>query len=197
MASSPTFAEAVDPYLRDDETVVTGAVLDGGWLAVTSRRCLVYDAGADRLRAVQRTDVTGVERAVDSPGYLVWVPRLFVYGLVAVGVGWGARRVGRTLSTGLSGASDVAAFRSMLALVGLFRRGVVVFGHVALAGGLLLVLAAVGLGAHWYRSRRPAVAVETVDGTLRVPGTAREVDAATADLRGALGDRPAPGTLFG
>lgn len=197
MARPSAFDEAVDPYLEADERVAAGAVLDGGWLALTSRRCLVYAADEDGLRAVRRTEVTGVERVVTSAdAHLARVPRLAVYGLTSVGVGIGARRVGRTFAAGLAGTGDAPAFGPVLQLLGLFRTGVAVLGRLGLAAGALLLLAAVGLVLLWYRSRRPAVAVETVDGTFLVAGTDREVSAAVDDLRDALGDRPDPGSLF-
>ncbi|MFB6157342.1 MAG: hypothetical protein ABEJ34_05830 [Haloferacaceae archaeon] len=197
--SSPEFESAVAPYLHDDEAVDVGVVLDGGWLAITSRRCLAYAADEDRLRAVDRAEVVGVERSVTSAeDALARAPRLFVYGLVAVGVGVGTRRVAETLAVDLTGAGtgSVPAVGSVLALVGLFRRGMTALGRVALAVGALLVLGSVALAAYWYRSRRPVVVVETVDATVEVPGTDEEVATAVADLRGALGDRPDPADLL-
>lgn len=194
---SPEFDDAVDPYLRDDERVVAGGVLDGGWLALTPDRCLVYAADEDRLRAVHRADVTGIERTVvataGNPGRAL---QLSVYGLVAVGAGLGADRVSATLSTGLDGTADVPAVGSVLALVDLVRTGLTALGWIARGVGLLLVVGAVALGVRWYRSRRPTVVVETVEGPVRVSGTAGEVDALLADVGEALGDRPDPGTLF-
>lgn len=197
MAPSPEFEDAVDAYLRDGERVVAGAVVDGGWLALTPDRCLVYAADEDRLRAVERVDVTGVDRTVvAADGGLGYAVRLSVYGLVAVGAGVGADRVSATLSTGLAGTADVPAVGSILAVLGLVRTGLTALGWIARAAGVLGLLAAVVLGVRWYRSRRPAVVVETVEGPVSLAGTGAEVDALLADLREALDDRPDPGALF-
>ncbi|MFB6304637.1 MAG: hypothetical protein ABEH47_05680 [Haloferacaceae archaeon] len=191
------FDAAVAPYLRDDEEVTAGLVLDGGWVALTTRRCLVYVAGEDRLRAVDRTELVGVERSTTSArGALVRAPRLVVYGLVAAGVGVGTRRVAGTLAVDTSGTGDVPAVGSVLGLVDLLRRGMLALGRVSLLVGALLVVAAVALVGYWYRSRRPAVVVETVDGTFRVPGTDGEVSEAVDALRAAVADRPDPGELL-
>lgn len=191
------FDDAVDPYLRDDERVVTGAVVDGGWLALTPDRCLVYAADEDRLRAVERTDVTGLRRTVRADERsLGRAVRLTVYGLVAVGLGLVADRLGASLSVDLAGTAGAPGVGSLLALIGLFRRGLATVGLVAPVAGALLCLAGVVLGLRWYRSRRPTLVVETVDGPVLLPGTGSEVDALLADLRDALGDRPDPGALF-
>ncbi|MFB6282302.1 MAG: hypothetical protein ABEH40_09810 [Haloferacaceae archaeon] len=197
MPAPTEFADAVDPYLRDDERVVTGAVLEGGWLALTPDRCLVYAADEERLRAVERAGITGLDRTVRADGGDPRrAVRLGVYGLLAVAVGRAADRVNASLAVDLSGTAGAPGMGSLLAVIGLVRQGLSTVGLIGPAVGALLCLAAVALGLRWYRSRRPALVVETTDGPLRLPGTADEVDALLTDLRGALGDRPDPGTLL-
>jgi uncharacterized membrane protein (UPF0136 family) len=195
MSSPPGFDDAVEPYLHDGEQVVAGAVLDGGWLAVTPDRWLVYAAAEDRLRAVARADVTGIEGTTTAnTASLARAVRVAVYGLVGIGVGVGANRVGAALAAGLDGTTDVPAVGSLLALIDLVRRGVTLVGLIAPLVGALLLLVAVAFALRWYRSRRPTLVVETVDGPIRVAGTHDEIEGLPAALP--LDDRPDPGTVL-
>jgi hypothetical protein len=197
MEAAP-FRSAVESYLHDGEALVETARLDGGWLALTDRRLLVYAAHRDALVATPRANVVAVGTgthvgAVRGTGV---APRLALYGLVAVGAGVAARTLRGTFAVVDSVPDSAPGVGPLLAAFGLLRSGLATVAALAVAGGLLAVLVAAAIGLRWLDARREAVVVETLDGAVRLPGDPAVVDETATTVADHLEERPDPADLL-
>ncbi len=171
--AAPNRAGSTGPerWLYAGERVVESVSVGTGWLTVTSHRVLWYDPDATgrRFESFHRANVRDlrVETGGDA-ARLARVPRLLVYGLVALG-GW----VGMTV-TGVESMLTVdAPSTGQLGLVASVL-STAQFGLHALRVGLLVagvvcVLVALALVGRYVDSRRTRLVVDLGDERVELP----------------------------
>lgn len=182
----PNWADHVTELLYDGESVIESVDLGDARVVVTSHRVLAFTPGSDAgtFRQVERPNVVGVSTGTRGEGHLLHRgARWGLIGALLLGTGLLVDMDALVGDVSLGGgAGSTIGVGGVLDLVrtvlGLLRR---LDEFLAIAGGLVLGLAAAALGAYLL-TREPTV-------VIRVAGEESDIHVPRGDREAAVGGR--------
>ncbi|MFB6301229.1 MAG: hypothetical protein ABEH65_13330 [Halobacteriales archaeon] len=149
-------------FVFDGEEVVGSMALDTVQLVVTTHRLLVYRPDADesrRLESVLLPNITDVTTTIVGADYGSNLARATVYGLIAVGTGWGLRSMALpALDISTNGGGQM--FSQLSSLVVLLRSGLAMVATLLMLAGVLLLLGGLWLVIRYLLSREAVLQIE-------------------------------------
>jgi hypothetical protein len=199
MSQSP-LSQATDDRLSNmlfqGEEVEEELSVEGARIAVTTHRVLVFtpDGEGRRFDHADRPNV--VDAAVETTGhtaYVSWGVRTGVYGAVLLGGGLMIQVSGILDRLGAATPPENAPDAGLGGLLGLLPDALAALTDAFLAGGAVLLLAAVALTGLYYRSRTRELVIERAGrDPMRVPLRSEDGEQIARRLRTAVGTGSKP-----